>query len=163
MKVTTTWLERVSGLQATAEYEDADDFSHLPYTECTQVSCVTFQKRKLLIVYSEKTDSWGLPGGSIEENETFEECAIRELKEEANVRPLTFIPIGFQKAWLVNKPIEYQLRIYCEIERIGEFVGDPDGDITEIKYINSEDYKKYFDWGKVSDRLIERGLEVYDE
>lgn len=30
-------------------------------------------------------DTWGLPGGKMEKNETFEECIIREVKEEINL------------------------------------------------------------------------------
>jgi 8-oxo-dGTP diphosphatase len=30
-------------------------------------------------------DTWGLPGGKMEKNETFEECIIREVKEECNL------------------------------------------------------------------------------
>ena len=30
-------------------------------------------------------DTWGLPGGKMEKNETFEECIIREAKEEVNL------------------------------------------------------------------------------
>ena len=31
---------------------------------------------------------------------------------------------------------------------------DPDGDVTEVKLIDPKDYKIYFDWGIVGDRLM---------
>ncbi|HEV7702204.1 MAG TPA: hypothetical protein VGO63_02045 [Candidatus Paceibacterota bacterium] len=37
---------------------------------------------------------------------------------------------------------------------------DPDGGITEIKLIDPKDYKKYFDWGSVGDRLMEQALSL---
>jgi len=84
----------------------------------------------------------------------------RELIEEANIEMLSFKPIGYQKAWLPNKSKEYQLRVFCEVKPLGKFVEDPDGDITEIKFINPKDYKKYFDWGEIGERIMERVREV---
>lgn len=159
MKITNTWKELKSGLQATAEYEDVDDFSKLPYEKCSQVACFAFHKGKLLIVYREELDSWNLVSGGIDHPESFEECVTRELKEESNTRPLSIHPIGYQKAYLPNKPKEYQLRVCCEVEPIGKFIEDPDGDITAIKYIDPKDYKDYFNWGEISERLMERALE----
>ncbi|MBU1557787.1 NUDIX hydrolase [Patescibacteria group bacterium] len=159
MKITNSWLEQSSGLQATATYEDMDDFSCLPYEKCTQVVCFAFYKNKLLLVRDGKKNSWGPAGGGIEKEETFEGCARRELTEEANVEMLSFKPIGYQKASLPNGPEEHQLRVFCEVKPIGEFKEDPDGDITEIKYIDPKDYKQYFDWGEVGERIIERIFE----
>jgi NADH pyrophosphatase NudC (nudix superfamily) len=95
--------------------------------------------------------------------ETFEDCARRELVEEANVKMLSFKPIGYQKAYLPNGPKEYQLRVFCEVRPIGKFEEDPDGDITEIKYIDPTEYRKYFDWGDVGERIIERAIELKEK
>jgi hypothetical protein len=46
------------------------------------------------------------------------------------------------------------------VEPIGEFKSDPDGDVTEIKLINPSDYKEYFDWGVIGDRIMEQALEI---
>jgi hypothetical protein len=78
------------------------------------------------------------------------------LVEEANVRLVTYKPIGFQRAFLANGREEYQLRVFCEVEPLGKFISDPDGDVTKIKYINIDNYQKYFDWGDVGKRIIER-------
>lgn len=37
---------------------------------------------------------WALPGGFLRNNETIEECALREVSEETNVRPKALLPIG---------------------------------------------------------------------
>lgn len=39
-------------------------------------------------------NSWALPGGFLKPNETIEECAARELREETNVTPAALVPIG---------------------------------------------------------------------
>ena len=56
-----------------------------------------------------------------------------------------------------------QTRSFCIVEPYGDFVSDPDGDITEIKLIDQRDYKQYFDWGKVGDRIMERAIEILGE
>lgn len=40
---------------------------------------------ELLLNLRSDTLDWGIPGGGKELNETLEECAIRELKEETNL------------------------------------------------------------------------------
>ena len=39
-------------------------------------------------------DMWALPGGFLKKDETVEECAYREIKEEANVSPVSLMPVG---------------------------------------------------------------------
>lgn len=39
-------------------------------------------------------DMWALPGGFLRKNETVEECAFREIEEEAAVSPISLMPVG---------------------------------------------------------------------
>ena len=43
------------------------------------------KNNELLLNLRSDTNDWGIPGGGKELNETLEECAIRELKEETNL------------------------------------------------------------------------------
>ena len=42
-------------------------------------------KNEILLNFRSDTNTWGIPGGSMELNETIEETAIRELKEETGI------------------------------------------------------------------------------
>jgi len=147
------------GRLAVVTYEDTDSFDHLLNEKVTQVYGVCFVGDEIVIVYSGKRNHWILPGGSVENGETFDKCLKREVKEESNMKVLSLVPIGYQKVDFEGK-IFNQLRYVCMVEPYGDFISDPDGSITEIKLIDPKDYKQYFDWGAIGDRIMERALEL---
>ena len=52
------------------------------------VRSVIRKEEKILLIYSEKNGDYKLPGGGVEEGETYEEALIREVEEEAGYRVL---------------------------------------------------------------------------
>ncbi len=152
------------GNEYICEYEDVDSFDNLDYSFCKQTYAVCLCDGKMVIAYRGKKKKWGLIGGHIEKGETFEQTLKREIKEESNMEVLKFLPVGYQKATDTrDNSFVYQLRYVCIVRPYGPFVSDPDGSIVEIKLIDPKDYKKYFDWGKIADRIIERALELKDK
>lgn len=146
------------------EYEDCYDFSILPYEKCSQVYTVCFIEDKIIIGYGGHKNTWGLIGGTIESGETFEQTLIREVQEESNVKLLKMLPIGYQKVTDTrDNSFVYQLRYVSCGTPYGSFVSDPAGSITKIDFINPSDYKKYFDWGKIGERIMQRALELRDQ
>lgn len=141
-------------------YEVLDSFKNLPYEKCKQVYGVCFYKDKMVIGFGGKKADWGLIGGTIEKGETFEETLIREIEEEANMKVLKSAPIGTQQVFYPDGSFIHQLRFVAMVEPIGKFERDPDGSVKEIKFINPKDYKRYFDWGEIGDRIIERALRM---
>lgn len=137
-------------------WHDADNFDHLKGKNITQVYGVCFCNKKLLIV--KNNNKWSLTGGHVEKNETIEETLNREIQEESNMKVLKSIPIGYQEVIKPDGSIDYQLRFYCEVNLISEFIKDPAGSVTEIKLIDPKKYKDYFDWGKIGDRMMERSF-----
>ncbi len=140
-------------------YEDTDSFELLDPAKTKQAYGVCFYDDKIVIVLNGKKNTWGLVGGTIEKDESYEDCLIREIKEESNMNVLKYKSIGYQAVYVDNK-VSYQLRYFCTVEPYGDFIADPDGEITEIKSINPEDYKQYFDWGEIGDRIMERAVEM---
>ena len=152
-------LTNPDGSIVSITYEDSDSFDNLLSKNVTQAYGVCFVGHRLVIVYSTKSNHWGLVGGSIETGETYEECLKREIKEESNMKVNSFLPIGYQEIVMENKTI-YQLRYICLVEPYGNFISDPDESVTEIKLIDPKDHKQYFDWGEIGDRIIQRALEL---
>lgn len=50
----------------------------------TRVACrgIMLSDEKILLTYETNTDQWFIPGGGLENDETFEKCCIREMAEE---------------------------------------------------------------------------------
>ncbi len=159
MNLTNTYKGH-AGVEYIFEYSDADSFEQLDISRCTQVYGVCFCGDKIVIGHNSKKKTWGLIGGTIENGESLKETLKREIREESNMEMLSCVPIGVQKVTDTrDDSFCYQLRYMCVVEPYGPFVSDPDDSITEIKLINPKDYKQYFDWGSIGDRMMERALE----
>ena len=69
----------------------------------THAGCIVFredgEKKRYLVVSSSSGDHWVLPKGHIEEHETSEEAALRELKEEAGVIGEIIRPLSIQSRY----------------------------------------------------------------
>lgn len=58
---------------------------HEPLIGIGATTLVFNEKNELLLNLRSDTNTWGIPGGSMELYETIEETAVRELKEEAGI------------------------------------------------------------------------------
>lgn len=58
---------------------------HEPLIGLEATTIVFNDKKEILLNLRSDTNTWGIPGGSMELYETIEETAIRELKEEAGI------------------------------------------------------------------------------
>jgi len=158
MEIKTTIV--YEGKKYKLEYSDLDDFSILPLELCRQIYGVCFVDGKIIVAKNGKKNTWGLPGGTIEKGETIDQAFRREIIEETNSEILKSLPIGYQRTVDSDGKYIYQLRSCCLVKRLGEFTSDPAGSVTEIKLINPNDHKKYFDWGNIGERIIKRAIEL---
>ncbi|MDE2188720.1 MAG: NUDIX domain-containing protein [Patescibacteria group bacterium] len=161
MKIIEPYQSRDSKIKYIFEYQDANNFDDLEYEKCRQVYGVCFYNDKLVIGFGGHKNSWGLIGGTIEAGETFEQTLRREIQEESNMKIISFKAIGYQKVINeIDDTFIYQLRYACVVEPFGPFESDPAGSVIEIKLIDPKEYKKYFDWGKIGERIISRAIEL---
>lgn len=160
MKITSSY-KGYSGTDYAFEYEDVDSFDFLKNEKCTQCYAVCFYESKMVIVHNAEKDHWGLVGGSIEKGESFEETLKREIQEESNMEVIAYLPVGYQKVTDTSDgSYFFQLRYVCTVKPYGPFVSDPADSIDKIALIDPKDHKKYFDWGEIGERIIERAGEL---
>lgn len=159
MEIKST-LTNQSGQKLDIVYREDDPLVDVEGKILQGVHAFCFRGDKLVLVYHAKS-GWMPPGGGIEPGETYEEAVTREVREETNMRVLNQEPIGYQDIYEPDRVVR-QTRSVCVVEPLGDFVSDPDGEVTEIKLIDPKDYRQYFDWGDIGERIMERALELKD-
>ena len=159
MEIKSTFKNK-SGQTLDVVYNDIESELDFKDKDIYSAKAYCFYKDKLVIVYSKSKGYWAPPGGGVEKGESVRDTVIREVKEETNMKVVKQRFIGIQDIFEPQKTIT-QTRSACIVEPYADFTHDLDGgEITEIKLIDPKDYKKYFDWGVVGDRLMERALEA---
>ena len=158
MQIKSTLTNR-SGQVLDVIYRESDPLEDLDGKALTGVHAFCFYGDKMVVVFSESKNYWAPPGGGIEPGETYEQAVVREVKEETNMKVLHQELIGFQDIYEPERTVR-QTRSFCIVEPMGDFVSDPDGEVTEIKLIDPKDYKKYFDWKEIGALLMARALGI---
>lgn len=141
MNIKSTFTTRTGQVFDYSYFEGLDPNENLENKILQAVHGLCFYGDRLVIVYAEDKGYWTFPGGGIEQGETYQEATAREIREESNMKVLHQELIGFQDIYEPDKTIR-QTRSFCIVEPYGDFVSDPDGDITEIKLIDPKDIKQ---------------------
>lgn len=157
MQLQSTLTNRL-GQILNVNYTEGDPLSNLEDKILQGVHAFCFYGDKMVLVNHPKS-GWMPPGGGIELGESIEEAVTREVKEETNMKIIHQELIGFQDVYEPDRIVR-QTRSFCVVEPYGEFISDPDGEIMEIKLIDPKDYKKYFNWGEIGDRIMSRALDL---
>ena len=158
MKLKSIYKSKSSG-DVLQTYYDAEDLLAVFEDKVVHGShAICFLEDKLVLV-NHPSQGWSLPAGTSESGETYIETTEREVMEETNMKILHQELIGLSVFDRPEKTIR-QTRVMSIVEKVGEFVSDPDGEIMEIMLIDPLDYKKYFDWGEIGDRIMQRALEL---
>lgn len=105
---------------------------HCMEEEYTRVVCVSKYLDKYIFSYNKKRKGWEIPGGHIEDGETWQEAAKREMYEETGATKIELTPI------CVYKINSYGLLCFCKILELGKL---PESEISETKL--SEDLPDY--------------------
>ena len=90
------------------------DLGYCDEKEYTRVVCVCKYKEKYVFSFNRKRNGWEIPGGHIEEGETWEEAAKREMYEETGATKVMITPV------CVYKISTFSLLCFGEILEIGK-------------------------------------------
>ena len=107
---------------------------------------VTNQQNELLMIF--RRGKWDLPKGKLDNGESIEACAVREVEEETGIRNIqlgAMIGITYHdyfdpwtKEDVCKESHWYAMRIFDDQKLIPQ----TEEDITEIKWVNETELKK---------------------
>jgi ADP-ribose pyrophosphatase YjhB (NUDIX family) len=126
-------------------HSNTKDFSSIPYEHIQKVHGVCFCDGKMLVVYHEEWDIWGIPGGSKEEGEEIIRTLGREIREESACRLVSANPVAYQQVLHSDGSSYYALLYHCEVVCEDDFTGDIAGSITKVAWIDPEEYGDYLE------------------
>lgn len=138
------------------------------YKPATQVYgvCLGGQNQVLICRESENT-KWGLPGGTIEKNETPIETLMRELREEVDIQVDSIALLGVQQVNFPKNPnssegdLFYQARYFCKIKKLLTQTVDPDtGLIYQRRFVPLLELNQHLKWGKIGDAIVARAVRI---
>jgi len=118
-------------------------------------------KSKILMVKNVDNNNWSLPGGAVEEDESFEFAAIREVKEETGYDIKVYGIVAVNEAQLM-KYNEHALFITFRAEIIGgtNELSRPK-EIKEIKWIDADKADELMPYYKEGLKtLVKSGIEI---
>lgn len=116
-----------------------------------KLAFIEIQDNKILVTLSKGKDTWYIPGGKREENETDTQALIREVKEELSVDmlPESIQKYGVFEAQAHGKPTGTVVRMTCYT---GKYIGEPTPS-SEIEKLDFFDYSRKSETSPV-DNLI---------
>jgi 8-oxo-dGTP diphosphatase len=88
------------------------------------------------VVHRPRYDDWGLPKGKLDEGESYEEAALREVEEETGLVCRLLDPCG-QTTYPHPEGREKVVRYWLMEPVVGEF--QPGGEIDELRWLTVED------------------------
>ena len=105
------------------------DLNSVPDNELTRVVLVSRYKNKWVYAKHKERQTWEIPGGHIEEGETWIEAASKELYEEIGATDAEIIPICLYSI------STYGILCYANIKEIKEL---PQYEMDEIGFFDDE-------------------------
>lgn len=114
---------------------------HKPLIGLGATTLVFNDKKELLLNLRTDTNTWGIPGGSMELYETIEETAIRELKEEADISAdeLELVTILSGKEYYFEYPNGDKMCTVIVLFKVLNYTGDikiADSESKQLKFFS---------------------------
>lgn len=106
---------------------------------------------------------WSLPKGHIEEGETAEEAAVREVAEETGIIGQVIAPLGTIDFWFVAEDRRVHKTVHHFLLRaVGGELSDSDVEVAEVAWVPLEELETRLAYADER-RLIRRAAELLRE
>ena len=99
--------------------------------------CIIFDNNKILLIKDTK-GNWGFPKGHVEENETEEQTAIRETKEETNLDVEIDVNKRYVNHYITDKGIDKTVILF-KAKKVGGNEMPQEGEVSKITWIKVKD------------------------
>ena len=103
----------------------------------------TSECRKVAVVHRSRYDDWCLPKGKLEEKESWEEAALREVKEETGCEARIIGVAGPVSYEVAGQP---KLVLFFTMEAIGECLFKQSREVKEVVWLSAEEALKKLDY-----------------
>ena len=118
---------------------------------------------ELLLNLRSDTLDWGIPGGGKELNETLEECAIRELKEETNLdaSDLELVTVLSGNEYYYKYPNDDELDCVIALYQVKNYSGQlniNDGESTKLQFFSLDNLPQLESRAKAIIDKIKNGI-----
>ena len=99
--------------------------------------CIILDGRKVLLIKDTK-NHWGFPKGHIEENETEQETALREVREETNIEAEVSSNKRYINHYITDQETDKTV-IYFAAKKVGGSEEPKEGETLEVKWFDFKD------------------------
>jgi len=147
------------------EWQDADYYelgadSVVPGIHWDGVYCFGNLNGQIPIVNYEHYPS-GLPGGHIDPSDkNINEALRREINEELNCDVIDWKPVGYKIIIKPDSTIDYQLFVYANLKKKGEFMKDTGGLVHNYSLHSISEFATKIEWNETS-KWLEESLKKY--
>ena len=149
------------GTKHDLELYESDDISDLGFTN--QCQAVPFVDDDHIVIFKHIDGYYGLPSGTVEDGEKFEDTLKREVMEESGCEVLDLGLIGyFKDTEIPDGKIKYQLRYWAHVKPVSK-PQDPDGKALDIEIVKLEDANDKLGWGERGQVLLDLAARKYKE
>ena len=110
---------------------------------------------EVAVVHRPRYDDWSLPNGKLDEGETFEEAALREVEEETGLRCDLGRDLG-ETRYEDRKGRPKVVRYWAMSPTAGKF--EPNDEVDQLRWVSADDAKRMLSYDfdrELVDRVID--------
>ena len=99
--------------------------------------CIIFNEKGEILLLHQNAGHWGLPKGHVEEGETEEHTAIREVKEETNIDVIINANYRYSMVYSPKENVEKEV-VYFVAKNTSNDIKPQLKEVQEVKWLNIE-------------------------